>query len=66
MSSFWHLEFKAASRVLEDLWTPLLYIEITVAKIENNKALGGGEVTVGMIKAVGSIGMQWIYTVIRN
>jgi hypothetical protein len=38
----------------------MLDIEITVAKIENNKAPGGGEVTVYMTKTIRSIGMQWI------
>lgn len=49
-----------ASRVLASLGTPLLDIEITVAKIENNEAPGGGEVTVCMTKTVKWIGMQWI------
>jgi hypothetical protein len=38
----------------------VLDIEITVAKIENNEAPGGGEVTVCMTKILRSIGMQRI------
>jgi len=49
-----------ASRVLGSLCIPVLDIEITVAKIENNKAPGGGEVKVCMIKTIRWIGMQWI------
>jgi hypothetical protein len=41
---------KVVSRFLENLWTLGLGIEIAVAKIENNKAPGSGEVTLGMIK----------------
>lgn len=37
----------------------MLDIEITVARIDNNEAPGGGEVTLYMI-TLGSIGMQWI------
>lgn len=39
-----------ASRVLASLCTPMLDIEITVAKFETNKASEGDEVTVCMAK----------------
>lgn len=49
-----------ASRILASLCTPVLDIEITVTKIENNEAPGGGQVTLCMTKTIRSIGMQWI------
>jgi hypothetical protein len=48
------------------MYTDMLGTEITLTKLKKNKYPRGNEVTGGMIKAVVSIGMQWIHTCTGN
>jgi hypothetical protein len=44
----------------------ILDIKISIAKMKNNKALRDGEVTGDIVRVIGSVGMQWLYRIIRN